>query len=126
MIVAVNDVLAHAPARLGTRLSPAGGVEVLGADLSGPLAPALNELILQALLDHHVVVVRDQALSKEKQYDFTTNFGELEEHVGRHSDSRYGIVHSVTNLDRDGNPTGALDTRGNYFWHTDKSYHAVK
>jgi taurine dioxygenase len=111
--------------RLGSRLSPAGGAEITGADLSQPLAPELKGLILDALLAHHVVVIRDQVLTKEQQYAFTLNFGELEDHVARHSDARYGIVHSVTNLDRDGNPTDALETRGNYFWHTDKSYHAV-
>ena len=113
------------PAYLGARLAPAGGVEVFGADLSRPLSPQLRELILQALLGHHVVVVRDQALTKEQQYAFTEQFGEVEEHVSRHQDARYAIVHSVTNLDPDGNPTDALHTRGNYFWHTDKSYHAV-
>jgi alpha-ketoglutarate-dependent taurine dioxygenase len=107
------------------RLSPAGGVEITGADLSRPISAAFAAEIRQALLDHHVVVIRGQALSKQQQHDFTLNFGELEDHVARHSDERYAIVHSVTNLDRDGNPTDALDTRGNYFWHTDKSYHAV-
>ena len=106
-------------------MSPAGGIEILGADLSQPATAELAAQIRQALLDHQIVVVRGQALTKEQQYNFTLNFGELEEHVARHSDGRYGIVHSVTNLDRDGNPTDALDTRGNYFWHTDKSYHAV-
>jgi len=121
----VNDIMTQTSARLGERMSPAGGVEVLGADLSQPPAPALKALILRALREHHVVVVRDQALTKERQYALTLNFGEIEQHVGRHSDARYDVVHSVTNLDRDGNPTDALDTRGNYFWHTDKSYHAV-
>ncbi|MBV9828448.1 MAG: TauD/TfdA family dioxygenase [Alphaproteobacteria bacterium] len=111
--------------RLGQRLSPAGGIEILGADLGAPLSPSLKALILKAFLDHRVVVVRDQHLSTEEQYAFTENFGELEEHVGRHSDARYGIVHAVTNLDKQGNPTDALETRGNYFWHTDKSYHAL-
>jgi alpha-ketoglutarate-dependent taurine dioxygenase len=112
-------------ARLGDRLSAAGGVEILCAELSEPLSEPLAALIRRALLDHRVVVIRDQALSKQQQHDFTLNFGELENHVARHSDGRYGIVHSVTNLDQEGNPTDALDIRGNYFWHTDKSYHAV-
>ncbi len=112
-------------ARLGNRLSPAGGAEITGADLSQPISPEFAATIRQALLDHRVVVVRDQALSKQQQHDFTLNFGEIEDHVARHSDSRYAIVHSVSNLDADGNPTDALETRGNYFWHTDKSYHAV-
>jgi alpha-ketoglutarate-dependent taurine dioxygenase len=121
----MEAALAGRNATLGQRLSPAGGVELLHADLTRPLSPAFASLIRQALLDHHVVVVRDQTLSKQQQYDFTLNFGEIEDHVARHSDARFAIVHAVTNLDRDGNPTDALDTRGNYFWHTDKSYHAV-
>src|SRR5271167_4260387 len=110
--------LAAAPAtiRLGTRLSPAGGIEILGADLSQPISSELAALIRRAMLDHQVVVVRDQTLNKEQHYNFTLNFGELEDHVARHSDARYGIVHSVTNLDHGGNPTDALDDRGNYFW----------
>jgi alpha-ketoglutarate-dependent taurine dioxygenase len=112
-------------AQLGKRLSRAGGIEIVGADLSHPVSAQFAALVRQALLDHHVAIVRDQVLSKERQYDFTLNFGEIEDHVARHSDGRYAIVHSVTNLDPDGNPTDALDTRGNYFWHTDKSYHAV-
>jgi taurine dioxygenase len=111
--------------RVGAPLSPAGGVEITGADLSRPLSPELTALIRQALLDHRVVVVRDQTLTKQQQFDLTLNFGEIEDHVARHSDARYAIVHAVTNLDAAGNPTDALDTRGNYFWHTDKSYHAV-
>jgi taurine dioxygenase len=115
----------YSAAQLSARLSPAGGVAISGADLTRALTPDLKGLILQALLDHHVVVFRNQALSPEQQYAFTTNFGDLEEHVGRHRDTRYSIVHAVTNLDRDGNPTTKPTTNGNYHWHTDKSYHQV-
>jgi alpha-ketoglutarate-dependent taurine dioxygenase len=125
MTVEVGLADARTQIRLEERLSPAGGIAITGADLSQPISEALVALIRQALLDHHVVVIRDQVLTKEQQYDFTLNFGEIEDHVARHSDARYGIVHSVTNLDATGSPTDALDIRGNYFWHTDKSYHAV-
>ena len=125
LIVGAADGANEAPARLGPRLSSAAGVEIAGADLTRPLSPSLKALILRALRDHHVLVIRDQHLSQEQQHAFTLHFGELEGHVARHSDPRYGIVHSVTNLDPEGNPTEMLDTRGNYFWHTDKSYHSV-
>lgn len=119
-------VLDTAALSIGTRLSPAGGVAITGADLTRPLAPDLLELILTAFRDHHILVFRDQDLSKEAQLAFTLQFGEIEEHVGRHAAaSRYGLVHTVTNLDDDGNPTTRLSQVGNYHWHTDKSYHAV-
>jgi len=115
----------HTPS-IGARLSPAGGVAITGADLSRPLPADLREAVLAAFREHHVVVFRDQDLSKEEQLAFTLQFGEIEEHVGRHSAAgRYGLVHTVTNVDEDGRPTTKLSAVGNYHWHTDKSYHAV-
>ncbi len=35
------------------------------------------------------------------------------------------LVHVVNNLDKDGRPTAQPHSTGNYFWHTDKSYHDV-
>ena len=107
-------------------MSPAGGVAITGADLSRPLSPSFRDAVLAAFRDHHIVVFRDQDLSKDEQFEFTQQFGEIEEHVGRHAAaSRYGLVHTVTNLDDDGRPTTKLSQVGNYHWHTDKSYHAV-
>ena len=40
--------------RVGQRLSPAGGIEIFGADLSAPLTPSLKALILKAFLDQLV------------------------------------------------------------------------
>ncbi|HZT87758.1 MAG TPA: TauD/TfdA family dioxygenase [Stellaceae bacterium] len=111
---------------IGPRLSPAGGVAITGIDLSRPLSPDLRETVMAAFLAHHILVFRGQDLSKEAQLAFTRQFGEIEEHVGRHAAaSRYGLVHTVTNLDEDGKPTTKLTQVGNYHWHTDKSYHAV-
>jgi taurine dioxygenase len=111
---------------IGPRLSPAGGVAITGADLGKPLSPALRETILAAFRDHHILVFRDQDLSKDDQLAFTRQFGEIEDHVARHSAAaRYGLVHMVTNVGDDGQPTTKLTQTGNYHWHTDKSYHAV-
>lgn len=126
----MNDVapvasMSGAPS-IGPRLSAAGGVAITGADLSRPLSPALRDEIAAAFLQHHILVFRDQDLGQEAQLAFTRQFGEIEEHVGRHSAAaRYGLVHLVTNLDEGGNPTTKLRQSGNYHWHTDKSYHAV-
>src|SRR5437763_15879263 len=111
---------------IGPRLSPAGGVAITGTDLARPLSPAFRQAILAAFRDYHVLVFRDQDLSQGEQLAFTQQFGEIEEHVGRHTAAaRYGLVHTVTNLDEDGQPTTKLTQVGNYHWHTDKSYHAV-
>lgn len=107
------------------RLAAIGGVEITDIDLAKPLTPSLKNRILDLFAAHPVLVFRDQRLSKEQQYNFTLNFGEIEDqHVGRHQDVvKYGAVHTVSNLDKDGNPSGGLPERGNYFWHSDKSYH---
>ena len=109
------------------RLAAVGGIEVTGIDLSGKLSPIAKDRILALFDAHPILVFRDQRLSKEQQYNFTLNFGEIEDqHVGRHQDDvKYAAVHTVSNLDKDGNPSGGLPERGNYFWHTDKSYHDV-
>jgi alpha-ketoglutarate-dependent taurine dioxygenase len=109
------------------RLAAAGGVEITGIDLSKDLSPVAKQRILDLFAAHPILVFRDQQLTKEQQYNFTVNFGEVEDqHVGRHQDSiKYGAVHTVSNLDADGNPSGVLPERGNYFWHSDKSYHDV-
>jgi alpha-ketoglutarate-dependent taurine dioxygenase len=124
--IALASSSRNAPS-IGSRLSPAGGVAITGADLSQPLSPGLREQIHGAFLDHHVLVFRDQDLSKEAQLEFTLQFGEIEtQHVGRHvAADRYGAVHLVSNIGEDGEPTTKLRQSGNYHWHTDKSYHAV-
>ena len=103
------------------------GAEISGLDLSKSLCSKNRDAILSALNEHHVLVFRSQTLSKKQHINFTQQFGELEEHVGRLPDgSRYPIVHTVTNLAPvSGKLINAPHTHGNYFWHTDKSYHAV-
>jgi len=87
-------------------LSPAGGVAITGADLSRSLSPALRDAVLTAFHDHHILVFRDQDMSQDEQFAFMQQFGAIEEHVGRHSAAlRYGLVHLVTNVGDDGQPT---------------------
>lgn len=104
-----------------------GGTEITDMDLSQPLDEAGRDRILSLFRSHPVMVFRGQTLSKEQQFDFTTNFGEVEtRHVGRFVDQvRYTSVHTVSNLDAGGNPVSMPSERGNYYWHSDKSYHAV-
>lgn len=109
------------------RLSDVAGAEITGIDLSQPLSRETADAIMAAMDRYHVLAFRDQNLTKDQQYAFTLNFGELEEHVGRlDSGEKYPLVHTVTNVDeKTGKPTVTPSTHGNYFWHTDKSYHAV-
>ena len=109
------------------RLEDFGGLEIADMDLSQPLTDALRDRLLAAFAAHPVLVFRGQTLTKDQQYAFTLNFGEIEgAHVNRLIDAKnYAPVHTVSNLDSDGNPSEVLRERGNYYWHSDKSYHAV-
>jgi taurine dioxygenase len=108
-------------------LDASGGIELTGMDLSQPLAAADRDRILRLFRAHPIMVFRGQSLTREQQFAFTSHFGEIEtRHVGRHVDAlRYTAVHTVSNLGPDGQPIAIPTERGNYYWHTDKSYHAV-
>jgi alpha-ketoglutarate-dependent taurine dioxygenase len=102
------------------------GAEIFGLDISRPIDGVTRGAIMRAFLKFHILVFRGQSLTKDRQAAFSENFGELEHHVGRLADgSPYPIVHTVTNLDENGKPTPGTVALGNYFWHTDKSYHEV-
>ena len=58
-------------------LSSALGVEVLGADLSKPEDDEQFETVHQALLNHNVVVLRDQDISPADHVAFSRRFGKL-------------------------------------------------
>jgi alpha-ketoglutarate-dependent taurine dioxygenase len=110
---------------VGGRLSAAGGVTIVGADLSEPLLPQLKDRILEAFRDHHIVAFREQVLTREQQYAFIANFGEIERHGASNPQSkRYAVAHVISNLDSNGNPIDKSSSPvSNYRWHTDKSYY---
>ena len=110
---------------VGPPLSAAGGVTISEIDLAQPLPPAPKLRILEAFRDHHVVVFPGQALTREQQYAFARNFGEVEP-SGQPGSKRREVAHLITNLDKDGNPVDRSSSPvSNYRWHTDKSWHAV-
>ena len=108
------------------QIGDVAGAEIIGLDLSEPIDTATRDAIMRAFLEHHVLVFRDQDLTKEQQAAFSENFGTLERHVGRlPNGDPFPIVHTVTNLGSDGKPLGDKMGKGNFYWHTDKSYHEV-
>ena len=110
---------------IGPCPSAAGGVAITGIDLAEPLPPEPKRRILEAFRDHHVVVFPGQALTREQQYDFARNFGEIAP-SGQPGSKRHDVAHVISNLDKDGNPVDRSSSPvGNHRWHTDKSWHAV-
>jgi alpha-ketoglutarate-dependent 2,4-dichlorophenoxyacetate dioxygenase len=108
------------------RLSPAGGVEIAGRDLSRPLSPAAVEAIRQALHRHQFIVFPDQRLGRERQFAVAAHFGEVEAHAARGAAAkRYAVAHITANLDENGRPSARFAAGANYRWHTDKPYNAA-
>ena len=108
------------------RLSPAGGIRISGIDLSQTVSPAQTDAIVEALLAHHIVVFPEQSLTREQQFAFAANFGEVEApDAHRSSGKHYAVAHVISNLDAEGRPTVKFSRAANYHWHTDKPYYAA-
>ena len=100
-------------------LSPVLGAEVVGLDLAQPLDGPTRKAVYDAFVRYHVLCFRDQELTKDQQIAFTEQFGTLERHIARNRGSDNPLVHTVSNLDAAGKPSGKV---GSQEWHTDKSF----
>jgi alpha-ketoglutarate-dependent taurine dioxygenase len=111
----------------GPRLAPAGGLEIAGVDLSRALSSAIEEEIRSAFRRHHVLVFRNQALTREQQYAFAASLGEVESHgAGSAPGKRPRVAHIISNLDAAGRPIDrSASPVSNYRWHTDKPYYSA-
>ena len=97
------------------------GAEVLGLDLSQPLADEDFARIHRAHLDHHVLVFRDQRITPDQQIAFSRRFGPLQIHVLHQFQlPAYPEVLVVSNIVENGKPIGLGDA--GHFWHSDLSY----
>jgi len=105
-----------------TPLSDACGAEITGVDLSGPLDDVSFSAIHRALLDHCVIVIRDQNLTPEAHIAFSRRFGPVTGHVlDQFLLSGHPEILRISNkTDAAGNPLGLKDA-GRY-WHSDVSY----
>jgi taurine dioxygenase len=98
------------------------GAEVIGLDLSRPLAADTFVRIHRAHLDHHVLVFRDQRITPRQQIDFSRLFGPLQIHVLHQFQlPKHEEILVVSNvLNAEGKPIGLGDA--GHFWHSDLSY----
>jgi alpha-ketoglutarate-dependent taurine dioxygenase len=108
----------------GPRLSFAGGTAISGLDLARPLSAEWRQRIAAAVRRHHIVIFRGQKLSREQQYAFAANFGEVEPSGASAGGKRRAVAHIITNLDGEGRPVDrSASPVSNYRWHTDKPYY---
>jgi len=100
------------------------GVEVCGVD-AGNIASTYAAL-RRAFLEHHLVVLRDVDLDAPHFQALAEHFGPLEtSYVMRRTNGEVSTaVHFIQNLDHNGQVVANPYGNANYFWHTDKQYHA--
>jgi taurine dioxygenase len=96
--------------RLGARL----GAEIKGLDLKEPVPPQAFRAFEAALIEHKVLMLRDQNLTTAQHVAFSRMFGELEVHPMRPQ----GEVPEILVLDNHkNNPVLSTDV-----WHSDTTF----
>lgn len=102
-------------------LSEALGAEILGIDLSRPIDELTFEKIHRTLLDHSVILLRDQHFTPEQHITFSQRFGNLAIHVfDQFLLPEHPEILRVTNKRKNGAFIGLADA-GKY-WHSDLAY----
>lgn len=97
------------------------GAEVIGLDLSRPLADEDFARIHRAHLEHHVLVFRDQHITPGQQVEFSRRFGPLQIHVlSQFALAGHPEILIISNIKENGQPIGLGDA--GHFWHSDLSY----
>jgi alpha-ketoglutarate-dependent 2,4-dichlorophenoxyacetate dioxygenase len=109
--------------------------EVVGLDLSQPIAEDVAQAVMRALDQYGVLVLPDQPLTEEQQMAFAGHFGPLERAVSASGVYRSGKARrlhnpelsDISNLDETGEVLQEFDIRrliniSNQLWHTDSSF----
>jgi taurine dioxygenase len=102
-----------------TKLKEHIGAEVHGVDLTQPIDPITQKKLYDALVDHVVLVIRDQKFSPQQYQDAAELFGELmEDQNRRYLVDGLPLISVLSNRHKDslGKPA-KINT--NASWHTD-------
>ena len=97
------------------------GAEIVGVDLSRPVADEEFAAVEDAFVTNGVVVFRDQSITEEQHIAFSRRFGDLDIHVlKQYLHPRHPEILMISNVEENGRKIGVADA-GRY-WHTDLSY----
>lgn len=117
-----------------TKLTPHIGAEIEGVDAREEPDEATAKAIVDAWLEHGVIVMRGQDLTDDQQAAFSGLFGTLTErsrpvekrnegNIGE-PDAYAGYTMLVTNIRKDGKPIGSLPD-GDMMFHADLVYREI-
>jgi taurine dioxygenase len=107
-----------------TPLHPLLGCEIEGITLEQAVSPKLFAKVYEAFLDYQLILFRDVDLPQATQVAFARNFGEVQVHVlsDQYGTKEHPEIYFLSNLGRDGNPSGKHPDKGTLYWHTDGSW----
>src|SRR3984885_8316712 len=105
-------------------LHPVLGCEISGITLERAVSPALFAKIYEAFLDYQLIVFYDVDLPPATQVAFVPILGEAKNNVMNqyHSYKDQPEIYMLSNLVRDGNPSGKHPDKGTLYWHSDGSW----
>ncbi|MFY9838504.1 MAG: TauD/TfdA family dioxygenase [Xanthobacteraceae bacterium] len=105
-------------------LHPVLGCEITGVTLAEAVSPAIFAKVYEAFLDYQLIMFQDVDLPPATQVAFARNFGEVQIHVLNqyHGYKDHPEIYMLSNLGKDGNPSGKHPDKGTLFWHTDGSW----
>ena len=105
-------------------LHPSLGCEITGITLAQAVEPKMFGKVYEAFLDYELILFRDVDLPPATQVAFARSFGEVQIHVMTqyHGYKEHPEIYMLSNLDKDGNPSGKHPDKGTLFWHTDGSW----
>jgi taurine dioxygenase len=107
-------------------LSPVLGAEVIGLDIAKGIPDSVKPLLRKALLNYQVLLFRQQSLREEGQIQFAQIFGQCREMFqANHFHCNNKLTQYLSNVDRNGVPTGVHPDFNSTYWHSDGSHTAV-
>ena len=105
-------------------LHPIFGCEITGITLEQAVSPKLFAKVYEAFLDYQLILFGDVGLPPATQVALARNFGEVQVHVlsGHYGTKEFPEIYFLSNLDKDGKPSGKHPDKGTLYWHTDGSW----
>jgi len=99
-------------------LHPVLGCEIAGTTLAEAVSPAIFAKIYEAFLTYQLILFHDVDLPPATQVAFARNFGEVQVHVlsQYHGYKDHPEIYMLSNLDKDGKPSGKHPDKGTLFW----------
>ena len=101
-----------------TRLGANLGAEISGVDLRQPLSDEAFNVIQNALVEHELIIFRNQEITSDNLIDFGRRFGELTVHPFAPHDEKASVLIKFRNDEN--NPPFATDV-----WHSDETLYWI-